>query len=402
MYQLTTATEKIAALTKRIRGVQGGTSASKTVSIIILLIQWAQEDLIKTLTSVVSESFPHLKRGSMRDFELIMDAHNYFQPAHWNKTNATYSFETGSKLEFFSADQPGKVRGPRRDRLFLNEANNMPFQTFEQLEVRTKEFIILDWNPVTEFWFYDKVLGARDDVDHLILTYRDNEALSEEIVKSIEQRKNRKNWWLVYGEGQLGEIEGKIYTGWKIIDEVPEEAKLMRRGLDFGYTNDFTSCCDIYKWNGGYVIDENFHRKGMSNKAIADELKLCEGNVLTVADNAEPKSIDEIKDHGIPIKPCVKGPDSVRWGIGVVQDQVMYVTKRSLNIIKAERNYIWATDKNGEIISPNVPEHEWSDAMDPVRYGITSMFVQKQDRRTSEQIDQVRREKAMARSDAGV
>src|SRR6476661_42479 len=195
MFQLTTATKKISRLKKRIRAVQGGTSASKTISILLLLIDLAQRDTTPTITSVVSESFPHLKRGAIRDFLQIMQEHQYFKEANWNKTDCIYTFETGSKIEFFSADQPTKVRGPRRDRLFINEANTVPYETFEQLEVRTKEFVFLDWNPTTEFWFYTEVLGKRDDVEHIIITYQDNEALDPAIVRSIEQRKANKNWF---------------------------------------------------------------------------------------------------------------------------------------------------------------------------------------------------------------
>src|SRR3990167_8189151 len=217
MFSITTATYKINQLKKRIRAVQGGTSASKTISIILLLIDMAQRDKEPTMTSIVSETFPHLKRGAMRDFLLIMDEHGYFNPNQLNKTDFIYTFETGSRIEFFSADQPGKVRGPRRDRLFINEANNVPHETFDQLEVRTNDIIFLDWNPTAEFWFYTEILNKRDDVDHLTLTYKDNEALNPEIVKSIEMRRERRGWWQVFGLGQLGEIEGKIYKDWQII-----------------------------------------------------------------------------------------------------------------------------------------------------------------------------------------
>jgi phage terminase large subunit len=136
----------------------------------------------------VSESFPHLKRGAMKDFLNIMKEHNYFKSDLWNKTDSVYTFETGSTIEFFSVDQAEKVRGARRDRLFINEANNISFSAFEELEVRTKEFIFMDWNPTNEFWFYTDVLNNRDDVEHIILTYKDNEALSPVIVKSFETK----------------------------------------------------------------------------------------------------------------------------------------------------------------------------------------------------------------------
>ncbi len=370
LYQLTTATKKLAKLNKRIKAVQGGTSASKTISILLLLINKAQMDETPTLTSVVSESFPHLRRGVMKDFIDILEAHNYFVPKRWNSTNYVYTFETGSKIEFFSADQPGKVRGPRRDRLFINEANNIPYEAFDQLEVRTKDEIWLDWNPTNEFWYYDQVAN-RSDVEHLILTYKDNEGLSNEIIKSIEQRKDRKGWWQVYGEGQLGEVEGKIYKDWQIIDEMDHHAKLQRYGLDFGYSNDPSSLVGIYYLNGGYILDEIFYQKGLSNKQIADNI-LNQPQALVIADSAEPKSIDEIKSYGINILPAEKGKDSVNNGIQLVQDQRISVTKRSINIIKEYRNYLWETDKDGKIL--NEPEHTWSHSMDAVRYGLTSLL----------------------------
>src|SRR3990167_1560537 len=373
MFYKTTATQKIARLNKRIRIVQGGTSASKTISIILFLIAKAQSDDKPTLTSVVSESFPHLRRGCIRDFLNIMQEHKYFKDDRWNKSESTYLFETGSIIEFFSADQPDKLRGARRERLFLNEANNVPFDAFEQLEVRTKEFIFIDFNPTNEFWAFTDLIGKREDIEHLILTYKDNEALSKEIIDSIEQRKSRKGWWKVYGEGQLGEVEGKIYSDWAIIDELPHEARLVRRGLDFGYTNDPSAIVSVYKYNDGYILDEELFQKGLSNKQIADYVgNYDEPQQLIVADSAEPKSIDELKSYGLNIIGAEKGKDSVRQSIQLVQDQRISITKRSINIIKEYRNYLWIVDKNGKML--NEPEHAFSHSMDAVRYAITSLL----------------------------
>ena len=371
MYSQTTATKKIASLTKKIRIVQGGTSASKTISIILFLIAMAQTDKQKTLTSIISESTPHLKRGALRDFKNIMQDHKYWKDIRWNATDSIYTFETGSQIEFFSADQSDKLRGARRDRCFINEANNVSLDAFDQLEVRTKEFVYVDFNPTNEFWIYTDVLNKRGDAEIIVLTYLDNEALSKEIVNSIEQRKERKGWWQVYGLGQLGEVEGKIYKGWEIIDEVPHHARLERYGLDFGYSNDPTAIVAIYYYNGGYVFDEICFQKGLLNKLIADILSNYP-QALVIADSAEPKSIDEIKIHGVTIVGAEKGPDSVRNGIALVQDQTISVTKRSVNVIRDYRNYLWKTDKDGKIL--NVPEHEFSHSMDAVRYGMVSII----------------------------
>lgn len=369
-YKKTTATQKVFNMEKRIRAVQWGTSASKTISILINLIAMAQTDTEKTLTSVVSESLPHLRRWAMRDFLNIMKAQNYFYDNAWNISNSTYTFETGSTIEFFSADQPDKLRWWRRDRLFLNECNNVSLDCFEQLEVRTKEFCFLDWNPSNEFWFYTDVV-QRDDVEHIILTYKDNEALSPEIVASIEQRKDRKSWWTVYWLWQLGEVEGKIYKDWAIIDSVPHEARLERYGVDFGYTNDPTAIVALYTYNGGYILDEITFQKGLSNKQIADII-LNYPQALVIADSAEPKSIDEIKSYWLTILPCEKWPDSIKNGIQLVQGQRISVTKNSTNIIKEYRNYMWMTDRDGKII--NVPEGGYDHSMDAIRYALSSLL----------------------------
>lgn len=371
----TTATKRISAITKRIRAVQGGSSASKTISILLYLIAMAQTDENKTLTSIVSESIPHLKRGAMRDFKNIMQEHGYWRDVLWNATDSVYTFETGSQIEFFSTDNGDKLRGARRDRLFINEANNVTFEAFEQLDIRTKEFVFLDWNPTNEFWFYTDVLGKRDDVEHIILTYKDNEALDPQIVQALESRKIRENWWKVYGLGQLGEVEGRIYTGWQIIDDIPHEARLERYGLDFGYSNDPTAIVAVYYYNGGYILDEVCYQTGMLNKQIADVLKSVP-IAVTIADSAEPKSIDDIRQYGITVLPANKGKDSIRQGIQQVQWQKISVTKRSVNLIKEYRNYLWAVDKDGKFISPNEPEKGQADHLcDALRYAITSIKV---------------------------
>ncbi len=312
---------------------------------------------------------PHLKRGAIRDFLNIMTEHNYFEDSRWNRTDYIYEFSNKAKMEFFSADQPGKVRGPRRDVIFINEANNISYETYTQLEIRTKKIVWLDWNPVSEFWWYTEVMG-KQDVDFITLTYLDNEALDPQIVQAIEVRKGNKNWWRVYGEGLLGEAEGRIFKNWQTIDKASHEARLERYGLDFGYSNDPTAIVAIYYYNGGYILDEIAYLKQLSNKQIADTL-INLPRALVIADSAEPKSIDEIKGYGINILPSQKGQGSVLQGIQYVQDQQMSVTKRSLNILKEYRNYLWMTDKDGIII--NEPSPIFNHAMDALRYGMESL-----------------------------
>lgn len=303
-----------------------------------------------------------------------MEAQRYFNEDNWNKTNFTYTFPSGSQIEFFSADQPTKVRGPRRDVLFLNECNNLPYETFSQLEIRTKNIVWLDWNPVSEFWFYTE-LKDKDQVDFITLTFQDNEALDENIRQAILSRKDNKNWWKVYGEGQLGESEARVYKGWLQVDDIPHEARLVRFGLDFGYTNDPTAIVGIYYYNGGYILDEVIYQKGLSNKDIADVL-LLNGKATCIADSAEPKSIDEIKNYGVIVLPATKGAGSINQGIQYIQEQKISVTKRSTNLWKEYNNYLWVTDKDGKIL--NVPQDFLNHTMDAVRYGFDKINPENQ------------------------
>lgn len=376
-YTATTALKKILKLKKRIRAIQGGTSASKTISILQILIDKAQSDRVPTITSIVSESIPHLKKGCIRDFQRILKEHNYWNEKRWYETDKIYTFETGSQIEFFGADQHEKLRGGRRDRLFVNEANNISFPAFEEMEVRTREVIFLDWNPTNEFWFYTELQPKRDDVDHIILTYLDNEAIDEETRKSIEQRKNRKGWWQVYGQGLLGEVEGKIYSNWTIIEDVPHDAKLVFRGLDFGYTNDPSALVAVYRFNEGFIVNEELYQKGMSNKQIADTIQAQEyPQTLVKADSAEPKSIDELRLYGINVVGSIKGKGSVNQGIQYVQDQRISVTQRSVNVIHEYRNYFWKSDKDGKVL--NEPEHAFSHSLDALRYALSG-YVQEEE-----------------------
>lgn len=379
-YKATTATKKLIKLSqqgKRIKAVAGGTSAGKTIAILQVLIDKAQSNR-GLLISVVSESLPHLKRGAVRDFINILESHGYFKENHWNRTDYIYTFETGSKIEFFGVDTPEKVRGPRRDILFMNEANNCPFESFEQLEVRTKQEIWLDWNPTSEFWYYTEFEPFRDDIDFITLTYLDNEALDPAIVKTIEARRHNKSWWQVYGLGLLGEVGGRIYKDWQIIEKIPHEARLERRGLDFGYSNDPAVLVDLYYFNGAYIFDELLYRTQMSNRRIADYIVNTEiPNMLVVADSAEPKSIDELSEYGVNVIGASKAPGSRNYGIQFVQDQRISITKRSVNLIKSYRNYMWKFDKNGTQL--DVPDHNWSDGMDACRYALESMRPQTED-----------------------
>ncbi len=373
MFQRTTAQTKIAKLRKRLRIVQGGTSSSKTFSIIPLLITHAMQNPY-TEISIVSESIPHLKRGAVKDFVNIMVMTGNFRDVQFNKSDLKYKFLNGSFIEFFSADQPDKLRGARRHVLFVNECNNIDFESFNQLAIRTRDFIYLDYNPTQEFWAHTELINDPDS-DFVILTYKDNEALDAAIVKEIEKAKEKaktskywENWWRVYGLGQVGSLDGVIFSNWSTIDQVPANAKLIGYGMDFGFTNDPTTLVGVYQYDDSLIVDEKIYRQGMLNSDIIREMSRLGINKSDkiYADSAEPKSIEEIYRSGFNIKPVLKGADSIKFGIQILQEHKLFVTKESTNLIKELRSYTWDKDKTGK--SLNTPIDDYNHAIDALRY----------------------------------
>lgn len=346
---------------------EGGTRSGKTYSTLSVLFHIANSR--KVLISVVSETFPHLRKGAIRDFKEILENMGVWNEKFWNVSNSTYEIPDKGTIEFFSADSPDKVHGPERDILFINEGQNISWDIVRHLFVRTTQTIFIDFNPTREFWAHTQL---KDDPKTLWLhsTYKDNPFLTSEQVAEIERNRNNKQWWTIYGEGKVAESEGSVYSGWQQLDAIPHEARLERFGLDFGYSNDPTAIVAVYQYNGGLILDEVLYRKGMSNKQIADTL-LNLDNGLVIADSAEPKSIDEIKLFGVNILPATKGQGSILQGIQKVQSQRISVTKTSVNIWKEYRNYLWMRDKDNRII--NKPEPLFDHTMDAIRYAIESL-----------------------------
>lgn len=375
-FQKTTAQSKIARLRKRIRIVQGGTSSSKTFSIVPLLISYAIENPMSEI-SIVSESIPHLKRGAIKDFQKIMILCDLYRDEQFNKSDLKYRFKNGSFIEFFSVDQPDKLRGARRDILFVNECNNIDFESYQQLAVRTKKFIYLDYNPTSEFWVHSELMNDIDS-DFVILTYKDNEALDPAIVREIEKAKEKaktssywQNWWQVYGLGQIGSLEGVVFSNWKIIDMIPSDANFIGCGLDFGFTNDPTALVAVFEYNNQIIVDERIYTTGLLNSDIIRNMSQ-DKRFPIYADSAEPKSIEEIRRAGFNIKPVVKGKDSISFGIAILQEKEILVTKSSTNLIKELRAYSWDTDKTGKRL--NKPIDEMNHAIDALRYFAMSQF----------------------------
>jgi phage terminase large subunit len=368
MFKRTTSINKILSLKRRIKIIQGGTSAGKTFGILPILIdKCAKEKGLEV--SVVAETIPHLRRGALKDFLKIMRWTNRYFDDRFNKSLLRYEFANGSSIEFFSADDASKLRGARRDILYINECNNVTFEAYNELAIRTKKEVYLDFNPANEFWVH-KELKDEPDTDFIILTYKDNEALDESIVSQIEKNREKAetssywaNWWRVYGLGEVGSLEGVVFNNWKEIDTIPSEAKLVGIGLDFGYTNDPTAAIEVYNWNGKRIVNELVYRTGMVNSDIA---KILPSNVVIYADSSEPKSIEEIKRQGKTIKGVTKGTDSINYGIDVMQRQEYLVTKQSTNLIKELRSYCWDTDKQGQRMRK--PIDHYNHAIDALRY----------------------------------
>ncbi len=367
----TTAIKKLRELTKRIRKVPGGTSAGKTYGIIPIEIDYAIKNPL-TETSIVSESIPHLRRGALKDFQKIMVDTGRWIPSHFNKSLLKYTFANGSYIEFFSTDQSDRLRGARRHRLYMNECNNSTWEAYVQLSIRTRDVIWLDWNPTHDFWA-DNELEDGPDIETLKLTYLDNEALSESIVKEIEKAKEKaktssywENWWKVYGLGEKGSLEGVIFRDWQIIDRIPPQAKYIASGMDFGFTNDPTTLVDVYQYNQQYIFNEVLFKKGLLNNEIARLAKSEDLHRVIYADSAEPKSIEEIRRYGIRIIGSNKGKDSIVYGIDLLQQNNFKVTKNSVNLIKELRTYIWDSDKNGKVL--NKPVDHSNHCIDAMRY----------------------------------
>jgi phage terminase large subunit len=374
MFQKTTAIKKIRKLKRFTKGVQGGSSAGKTYAILPILIDIATKTPLSEI-SVVAESIPHLKRGAMKDFKKIMVETGRFFDDRWNATDFKYTFANGSQIEFFSADNDAKLRGARRDWLYMNEANNMNFHSYTELASRTKKGVYLDWNPTDAFWFHDELINDAD-VDFLIINYMDNEACPESALNFINKAKQKAdagsafwtNWYRVYGLGEIGSLEGVVFNNWTQCDKIPKDAEFISYGLDWGFTNDPTSLIEVYRYESKIYVNELLYQTQLTNSDIVAKLKAFQVNTsqCIVADSAEPKSIQDLTNAGYYVESARKGPDSIKASIDRLQQYEIVVTKNSLNLIKELRQYKWAKDREGKAL--NAPEDVMNHAIDCLRY----------------------------------
>jgi len=370
-YRQTTALKKIRSLKNRIKVIQGGSSAGKTIAILILLI----DKCIKTPgleVSVVAETIPMIRKGALKDFLKIMKETGRFIPTNYNKTLLRYEFSNGSYMEFFSADSEEKLRGSRRTTLYVNECNNITYDAYLQLSIRTSGEIFLDYNPSSKFWINTEVIG-QPETDFIILNYKDNEGLPESVINMLESNREKaktssywSNWCRVYLDGETGQIEGTIYTDYEIIDKIPDEARLIGYGLDFGFSVDPAALIAVYKYNDDIVVDEVIYQTGLLNSDLAKLMKTYNVSGEIFADSAEPKSIQELKRFGFQVKPVEKGRDSINYGIQILQQKHMMVTRGSKNLLDEFSKYMWKKNHDGGF--DTTPIDAYNHGCDALRY----------------------------------
>jgi len=356
---------------------QGGTSSGKTYAILQVLFAKAISETC--IITVVGQDIPNLKVGALRD---AIDIHNgdeaiKQQVTFYNRSDRVFSFRNGSIIEFNSYDNDQDAKSGKRDYLFVNEANGIPYNIFEQLSLRTRKQVYIDYNPDTSFWVHDKVITL-PNAELIISDHRHNPFLSDKIREKIEALKSKDlDLWKVYARGITGRIEGLIFKKWYILNEGFNDKKLIGYGIDFGFTNDPTSLIEVRMQDGELYVKELIYETGLTNKDIGDRmlgLGVSKGSLI-VADSAEPKSIEELRRYGWTIDGVKKGKDSVMFGINLLKGYAINVHSSSKHLIKELEQYKWKVNKNGD--SLNVPIDEYNHAIDALRYLIMHKFSKK-------------------------
>lgn len=351
---------------------QGGTRSGKTYNILLWLIfDYCTKNNGKTIT-ICRKTFPSVRASVMRDFLDILKHHRIYSEDFHNKSNSEYAL-FGNLVEFISLDQPQKVRGRKRDVLFINEANELFFEDWQQLVFRTTEKIILDYNPSDEYsWIYDNVI-PRKDAEFFKTTYLDNPFLDSSIQKEIELlRETDEAYWQIYGLGERGISKSTIFQ-YTEVNKIPEDAKFISYGMDFGYVNDPTVLVSVYQKDYNLYCKEHFYQTKMTANDIFHKLKEIGVNKDAVfCDSAEPRLIDELRRMGLNTRPTIKGRDSVNAGIDLLKRYKLHITTDSSNMIQEFRNYKWVEDKGGKLT--NVPRDANNHTIDSLRYATYNML----------------------------
>lgn len=346
---------------------QGSSRSSKTYNILIKLLTYILQHP-GTRLSIVRKTLPALKATVLVDFKEILRNMGIYNEKHLNKTDLIYTLPNGSWVDFFSTDDEQKIRGRKRDILFVNEANEILFIEWQQLKMRTTKFAVIDYNPSfsEDHWLCDVNKDPR--TYHFITTYKDNPFLEQTIIDEIEslQFKN-KSLWRVYGLGLQCQVEGLIFPEITIVDEIPVYCKKRGYANDFGYTHDPTAIVDVGLVDDKLYIDEICYKTHMLAGDIIEEYKSLPF-ARVISENADPRLIQEIFNAGINIYPVEKFKGSVMAGIQKMQAYQICVTKRSTNIIKEFNNYTYLQNKEGKWL--NEPIDKFNHAIDAVRYWV--------------------------------
>jgi phage terminase large subunit len=378
-FAVTTALRKMLDMKARKKVVQGATSSGKTYGIIPIIYDKCLATP-RTKATVVAETLPAVKEGCVDIFKNFMMDEGRWNDDQWNATELTYTSLNKSKIQFKSFDSVGKAKAAgKRDILFLNEGNHIPYPIADALMIRSQE-VWIDFNADSEFWAHTEVL-QQPNSEFLKLTYLDNEAIPSATFEDLMYKKSKAeqeerngvrgywwNWWQVYGLGEIGNLQGAVFNNYKIIDSIPQHAKLLGYGLDYGYRNDPTALVAIYYADNIYYLDELIYQTGLLNRAISQRMNELRVDRYTsiVADSAEMKSNDELLVEGWRIIDAKKGADSIVYGISRMQELELRITARSLNLINEFRKYTWATDRDGNAI--NKPIDAYNHGIDAIRY----------------------------------
>ena len=364
--------EHLLESTKKITIEQGGTRSGKTYNILLFIIfKYCLENTGKTVT-ICRKTFPAVRSSVMRDFLDILKQYKSYSEEFHNKSNHEYKLN-GNLVEFISLDQPQKVRGRKRNLLFINEANELDYEDWQQLIFRTEDKIILDFNPSDEYhWIYDKVI-PRDDADFFITTYLDNSFLNESIKEEIERLKETdETYWQIYGLGLKGISKATIFNYYEF-DTLPQDAEFISYGADAGYTNDPTTLVSVYKQGHNLYIKEHIYQTQMTTFDIANKWKqIGIDRELIYFDSAEPRLIEELRRMGFNVRPSLKGTDSVNAGIDLLKRFKIHIHRDSHNCIQEFRNYKWQEDRSGKMINKPIDKH--NHTIDVVRYATYSVL----------------------------
>jgi phage terminase large subunit len=348
---------------------QGGTSSGKTFAIQQVLFAIACETAGQVIT-IAGQDIPNLKAGAMRDAQTIVSQSEHIQGMirAFNKSDRVYEFHNGSIMEFKSYDDAQDAKSGKRDYLFVNEANGFSWDVYNELALRTRKRIFLDYNPNASFWVHDKLLG-KEDVQLLISDHRHNPFLDDSIHEKIEKiRDEDEEQWKVYARGLTGKVTGLVFTNWLLCDAIPLQARRLAYGLDFGYTNDQTGLLEVYLQNGELWVNELLYETSLTNQDINKRMQAAgmSKNTEIVADSAEPKSIEELRRLGWNMTGAKKGGDSILNSIDILRRYRINVTRSSTNLRKELSRYQWKTDASGRPL--NVPTDTWNHLIDPLRY----------------------------------